>query len=212
MLFGNLLRKRKTRAKTQTAVVVYDVPDANAPSAGAVKGREVAIWRPPVLLDPQGHTMPGVSKQLIARYLVSTTSALADADLGPVTVEWKEQEGRFVKTQFTIQAWGQQVQVVHPVAPVSQRLANALELYVAGMALKVRELHKGHQRFDRANEMLVRASRGLERLRDDEVPHFADSEYLFLQTEVLRAQVMSALIPVGQAAAEEVVGTATMVE
>lgn len=207
----NLFRK-PTRKKTQTAVVVYDVPDASAPGAAAVKGREVCIFRPPVLLDAAGRTMPGVSKDLVARYLVSTTSALADADLGPVTVEWLEQEGRFVKTEFRIQAWGQCVCVVHPVAPVSQRLANALELYVGGMALKVRELHKGHQRFDRANDMLVRASRGLERLRDDDVPHFADAEYLFLQTEVLRAQVMSALIPVGQAAAEEVVGEATLVE
>ena len=149
---------------------------------------------------------------MIADYLVRTVEALADADLGPVTVEWLQQEGRFIKTQFTIQAWGQQVQVMHPIAPVSQELANALELYVAGMALKVRELHKGHQRFHQANEMLVRAGRGLERLRDDDVPHFADAEYLFLQTEVLRAQVMSALIPVGQAAAEEVVGEATLVQ
>jgi hypothetical protein len=177
-----------------------------------VKGREVCIWRPPVLLDPQGRTMPGVSKDLVARYLVSTVSALADADLGPVAIEWTAQEGRFVKTRFTIQAWGQEVQIVHPVAPVSQKLANTLELYVAGMALKVRELHKGHQRFDRANEMLARAGRGLERLRDDDTPHFADAEFLFLRTEIFWAQVMSALIPVGQAAAEEVVGTATMVE
>jgi hypothetical protein len=212
MLFGNLLRKPKKKAAAQTAVVVYDVPDANAPNAAAVKGREVAIWRPPVMLDPQGRTMPGVSKDLVAHYLVNTVKVLADADLGPVTVEWMAQEGRFVKTQFTIQAWGQQVQVVHPVAPVSQELADALKLYVTGIALKIRELHRGHQKFGRANDMLARASRGLTRLRDADRPHFGDAEFLFLQTEIFRAQVVSALIPVGQAAAEEVVGEAMLVQ
>jgi len=209
MLFKGLLKGK--RAATSTKVVVYDMPDERSPEAAAVKGREVCIFRPPVLLDPRGRTMPGVSKDLVARYLVSTTSALADADLGPVTVEWVAQEGRFVKTELTIQAWGTTVEVVHPVAPVSQKLANSLEMYVAGMALKVRELHKGHQRFDRANDLLGRACKGLERLRDDDIPHFGDAEYLFLQTEIQRAQVMSALVPVGEAEAEQVVGTEAVV-
>jgi len=207
MLRG-LLKRPKSRKRPTTAVVVYDMPGAQASdAAAAVKGNEVAIFRPPVLLDARGRTMPGVSKELVAQYLVASTSALADADLGPVTVEWLAQQGRFVKTELTIQAWGQKVEMVHPVAPVSQKLANQFELYIAGMALKVRELHKGHQRFDRANEMLSRASKGMERLRDDDVPHFADAEYLFLQTEIQQARVMSALIPVGEDPAEEVVGT-----
>jgi len=189
-----------------TKVMVYDVPQPGAASA-AVNGREVAIFQPPVILDAQGRTLPGVSKDLVARYLVSTTAALADADLGPVTVEWCEQQGRFVNTRLTIQAWGQTVEIVHPVAPVSQQLANTWELYKAGMALKVRELHKGHQRFGEANALIERASRHLDRLRDDDTPHFSVAEFLFLQSEFYQARVMSALIPVDQAVAEEVVGT-----
>ena len=208
----NLLRRPKKKATRQTAVVVYDVPDEHAPAGAAVKGREVCIFRPPVLLDAAGRTMPGVSRDLIADYLVRTVEALADADLGPVTVEWLQQEGRFIKTQFTIQAWGQQVQVMHPIAPVSQELANALKIYVAAMALKIKELHKGHQNFGQANKTLERASVRLKQMRDDKMPHFTDGEYLFVQTEIMRARVMSALIQVGQAVAEEVVGTATMVE
>jgi len=209
----NLLRRPKKKATRQTAVVVYDVPDRpDAPGAAAVKGREVAIWRPPVLLDAAGRTMPGVSRDLIADYLVRTVEALADADLGPVSIEWLQQEGRFIKTQFTIPAWGQQVRVMHPIAPVSQELADALKIYVAGMALKIQELHKGHQNFGQANKTLERASVRLKQMRDDKMPHFTDGEYLFVQTEIMRARVMSALIQVGQAVAEEVVGTATMVE
>lgn len=210
MKFRGLLGQPK-REKPGTKVIVYDVPQAESAEAAAVKGREVAIFRPPVLLDPQGRTLPGVSKDLIAQYLVQMTAALADADLGPVTVEWVEQMGRFVDTRFTIMAWGQTVEIVHPVAPISQRLANAWEIYMGGAALKVRELHKGHQRFDEANGMIKQASRRLEQLRDDDVPHFSDAEYLFLQAQFRRAQVMSALIPVSGAAAEEVVGTSAQV-
>ena len=202
------LGSRHTKRTPKTNVVVYDLPQADsAEAAAAVKGREVAIFRPPVLLDAAGRTLPGINKDLVARYLVNTTAALAEADLGPVTVEWLEQQGRFVNTRFTIQAWGQTVEIVHPVAPVSQKLANAWEIYKGGIALKVRELHKGHQRFAQANEMIMHAVRRLEQLRDDDTPHFSDAEYLFLQAEFQRAQVLSALVPVGDAVSEEVVGT-----
>ena len=212
MLFRKLLKGPK-KVKTQTAVVVYDVPDRpDAPGAAAVKGREVCIFRPPVLLDAAGRTMPGVSKVLVARYLVATTAALTESDLGPVVVEWKEQEGRFVTTCFTIEAWGQKIEIVHPVAAVSQKLANAWDTYKCGIALKTRELHKGHQRFGMANRMIGAASEKLEQLRDDDVPHFSDGEYLFLQAAMYQAKVLSALIPVGQAEAEEVVGEATLVQ
>jgi hypothetical protein len=205
MKFTGLLREPKH--KQGTKVIVYDVPQADRAEAAAVKGREVAIFRPPVLLDPQGRTLPGISKDLIAQYLVQMTAALAETDLGPVTVEWVQQQGRFVNTRFMILAWGQMVEIVHPVAPVSQRLANAWEIYKGGIALKVRELHKGHQHFDEANGMIGQACRRLEQLRDDDVPHFSDAEYLFLQAEFQRARVMSALVPVSDHAVEEVVGT-----
>jgi len=199
--------KSSKRSQQGTKVIVYDLPDTDRAEAAAVQGREVAIFRPPVLLDPQGRTLPGISKDLVARYLVHTTAALAEADLGPVTVEWLEQTGRFVNTRFSIAAWGQAVEIVHPAAPVSQRLANAWEIYKGGIALKVRELHKGHQRFDQANALIAQACRRLDQLRDDDVPQFSDAEFLFLQSEFNRARVMSALVPVGQAQAEEVIGT-----
>lgn len=203
----SLFRKQKAR-KPQTSVVVYALPDQGvAGVSAAVRGNDVAIFRPQVLLDPQGRTLSGVSKDLVARYLVNTTAALAEADLGPVTVEWKEQEGRFAMTAFTIHAWGQEVEITHPIAPVSQKLANTWDIHKACVALKVRELHKGHQRFDEANGLIRRVIRNLERLRDDRVPHFSDAEYLFLQSAFHHAIVLSALVPVGEAKAEEVIGT-----
>jgi len=71
----------------------------------------------------------------------------------------------------------------------------------------VRELHKGHQKFSEANRMLDLAVRRLEQLRDSEWPQFSDAEYLFLQAAFQRARVLSALIPVSDVEAEEVVGT-----
>jgi hypothetical protein len=44
----------------------------------------------------------------------------------------------------------------------------------------------------------------VETLRDDCVPHFNDAEYLFIQTSLNRALVMSALIPVSDHEPEEV--------
>jgi len=210
----NLFAPKRRQGKPQekpSDIIVYDVPEDGMDGSAAVKGSEVAIWRPPVMLDPSGQTLPGVSKDLVARYLVSTTAALADADLGPVHVAWKEQVGRFTAATFTVQAWGQSVDLVHPIAAVSQDLANTWEVYKSGMALKVRELHKGHQHYGKANDLLRRASRKLEQLRDDELPHFNDAEYLFLQCAFQRAQVLSALIPVSDVESEDVVGTTAAV-
>lgn len=178
---------------------------------GAVKDRQVALWRPPVMLDTSGNTMAGVSKDLVAQYLVATTSALAKADLGPVTVEWKAQQGRFATTTLTIHAWGQAVDVLHPVATISQPLANALEHYRSGMANKVRELHKGHQHYDEANAAIRRAIRQVEKLRDDDTPHFNDAEFLFIQTNLSNTLIMSALVPVSDQEPEDVFSQAVTV-
>jgi len=204
---------RSTKPNTQ--IQVYDVPHGigdESTAAVNIGTNEVAIFRPPVMMDQHGNTVPGVSKELVARYLVQTTAALTEADLGPVTVEWKEQCGRFVATEFTIQAWGQKLAIVHPVAQISQALANTWDMYKSGIAAKARELHKGHQRFGQANQTLRLAVRRLEQLRDDNVPQFSDAEYLFLQAAFQSAQVMSALIPVSEHQAEEVIGTRMTVE
>jgi hypothetical protein len=186
-------------------VKVYDLePLPEYRGDGAIKGRQVALWRPPVMLDQAGRTMPGISKELIAHYLVATTSALARQDLGPVSVEWGEQQGRFATTELTIHAWGQAITVMHPIATISQDLANALEHYRAGMAHKVRELHKGHQRLDEANAAIRRSMRQVEKLRDDDLVHFSDAEYLFLQANLSKALTLSALIPVSDQAPEPV--------
>jgi hypothetical protein len=193
-------------------VTVYDVePTPNLVGDGAVKGREVCLWRPPAMMDTQGRTMPGVSKELIAHYLVSAVSAMTETDLGPVTVEWAAQEGRFVTTKLTIHAWGQSVEILHPVAVVSQKLANAMELYQSGIVAKVRELHKRHQNFDQVNRMIRRAMRDIEKLRDDRVPHFNDAEYLFIHANMGKGVVLSALIPVADHAAEQALGGAVSV-
>ena len=197
MSFLSIIRRPKVK--------VLDLePRPEYQGDGAIKGQQVALWRPPVMLDHAGNTMPGVSKDLIANYLASTVSAMAKADLGPVTVTWKEQESRFATTTFTIHAWGQAVDVLHPIATISQELANALEHYRGGLASKVKELHKGHQTFEEANASIRQAIRRVERLRDDNRPHFNDAEFLFIQANMQQALTLSALIPVSDHAPEDV--------
>ena len=204
-------KKGKQRTEAH-GIVLYNLEGGDKmTSVAAVKGNEVSIFRPPVMLSPDGKTMPGVSKDLVARYLVATTAALADADLGAVTVEWKTQEGRFCETAFHIPTWGTTIEIVHPIAPVSQSLANAWEVYKCGIALKARELHKGHQRFGEANALITRAMHSVESLRDDDMPHFSDSEFLFLETSFQKALVMSALLPDNGTQPEQVTGTSASV-
>ena len=163
------------------------------------------------MLDAAGRTLPGVSKDLIAHYLVHTTSALARNNLGPVTVEWKSQQDRFAVVTLTIQAWGSELDLIHPIAVISQEVQNALEHYYAGMTLKVRELHKGHQSYDQANVMIGRAMREVEKLRDGARPHFNDAEYLYIVGNLSKALTLSALIPVAEGGKEQAIKTSVTI-
>lgn len=199
---ANLLALFKRKPQADLMVV----PDRRGPGHGAVNGNSVALWRPPIMLDATGRTMPGVSLDLVANYLVTSTAMLAESELGPVTVEWKGQVNRFASVQMTIHAWGQSVEFVHPIAIVSQPLADAVDMYMRGMAQKVRELHKGHQDFSEANQTIRIAMRKLEKLRDDRIPHFNDAEFLFLMSGLGKAMTISALIPVSSAEPEPTLG------
>jgi hypothetical protein len=166
-------------------------------SAGAmIKGREVSIWRPPAMLTRDGATMQGVSKELIANYLVATTGALADSQLGAVSVTWTAQEGRFATTTLSIHSWGTEVSMLHPIAPINQELMASLELYRTGIIDKVRELHKGRQRFGQANQSIQVALEQIHDLRDNSpVPQFSDPEFMFIVASMSEGLTMSALIP-----------------
>ncbi len=198
------------RKKRDTNVTIYDGREAHQ-EAGLVAGRNVTLYRPPVQLDANGHSMPGVNKDLIGRYLVSTISMLAETNVGQVTVDWRAQQGRFVLTRFTIHAWDQFIDVLHPVAVVSQEVANIMDVYRAGISFKARELHKGHQEFTQANRLLRRAYAGMVRLHDDDITHVNDAEYLFILASLQEALVLSALVPVAPGEPEQVVGTRLVV-
>ena len=79
------------------------------------------------------------------------------------------------------------------------------------MALKVRELHKGHQDHSKANTLLDKAARHLERLRDDGHPHLSDAEFMFLAAAISRARIVNELLPMPVGGEEQVLGqTATV--
>lgn len=195
-MFKQLVRLLTGRSETRTVTVV----DASASrqeqtSDAKIHGRSVMIYRPPVMLNRAGEAMPGISKDLIANYLVSMTGALAEADLGAVSLEWAEQQGRFATTRMTIHAWEQEVEMLHPIAPISAELMDAMEVYRNGIVLMVRELHKGQQQYQAANLMLTQALDKVRQLRDAPYPHFNDAEFLFITAGVSRALTMSAFVP-----------------
>jgi hypothetical protein len=147
----------------------------------------------------------------VARYLAGTVARMTDVQLGPVNVQWKEALGRFVLAAYQVPTFDVAFEVVHPAGVVDQAVADTVDLYMAGTCLKVLEMMKGHQRYDRANGMIRAAHRRLEGLRDVAPPVLTTPEYLFLDAQLSAALVRSALphLPVG--GGDQVVGQSAAV-
>lgn len=202
-----LLGRGKSKGKERTVPVVVDVPHIGTPAHDAqVKGNVVALYRPPVVLDAQGRTAPGVSRDLVAQYLAGTVARMTDVQLGPVNVHWKEATGRFVLAAYQVPTFDVAFEVVHPAGVVDQAVADTMDLYLAGTCLKVLEMMKGHQRYDRANGMIKAAHRRLESLRDVAPPVLTTPEYLFLDAQLSAALVLSALPHLPNGGGDQVVG------
>ena len=188
----------------------FGMPD----DAGALynqEQRQLALFRPPVTLDNAGHSAPDVDRQLIADYMSTQIGHMADMDLGPVRIDWKGRKGRFVAAYLHMVTWQQGFTVILPVQVVSVRVEQIYKLYQQAMALKVQEMHKGHQDHSRANALLDTAARHLERLRDDGHPHLTDAEYMFLSAAIRRAKIVNELLPMPVGGEEEILGTTATV-
>ncbi len=177
---------------------VTPAPDAQGSGLVSARNRYVQIWRPLTLLAEDGQTMPGISNELVAGYMVSTVTRMVGTNLGPVSVDWREMHGRFVATAFTIRAWNQSIEIVHPVAPVSGALKQVFDLYLLGIAEKAKELHKAEQNYGPANDKIHRALEMLDELRNDSVPHYNDEEALFVARVMVNGLTLNALIPVSK--------------
>ena len=185
------------------------------PDAGAVysqQHRQVVMFRPPITLDQAGQSAPDVDRQLVADYLAGQIGQLAEIDLGPVRIDWKGRKGRFVSAALFMETWQQGFTVILPVQMVSGQVEQIFRLYQEAMALKVREVHKGHQDHTQANALLDAALRQVERLRDDGHPHLTDAEYLFLTTSLRRAKIVNELLPLPIDGQQKVMGQTARVE
>jgi hypothetical protein len=205
-----LLGRGKQDKRGLVPVLVDQTGQAGADGSAydaQVSGGRVALYRPPMVLDAAGRTAPGVSKDLVARYLAGTVARMTDVSLGPVNVQWKEAQGRFVLAAYQVPTFDVAFEVVHPAGVVDQAVADTMDLYMAGTCLKVLEMMKGHQRYDRANSMIRAAHRKLETLRDVTPPVLTTPEYLFLDAQVSAAFVLSALPHLPQGGGDAVIGT-----
>lgn len=207
-------RGKQDNNKRGLAVLVDQTGQAEAAGAACdaqVSGGRVALYRPPVVLDAAGRTAPGVSKDLVARYLAGTVARMTDVALGPVDVKWKEAQGRFVLAAYQVPTFDVAFEVVHPAGVVDQAVADTMDLYLAGTCLKVLEMMKGHQHYDDANRQIRSAHRKLEQLRDVAPPVLTTPEYLFLAAQMSAALVLSALPHLPQGGGEAVLGTTARV-
>ena len=173
--------------------------------------RQLALFRPPVTLDNAGQSAPDVDRQLIADYMSTQIGHMADMDLGPVRIDWKGRKGRFVAAYLHMITWQQGFTVILPVQTVSVQVEQIYKLYQQAMALKVQEMHKGHQDHSRANTLLDKAASHLERLRDDGHPHLTDAEFMFLSAAIRRARIVNELLPMPVGGEEEILGTTATV-
>ena len=212
-ILNKILPNRKTTAVTVLNLDGHDPGDYGGADV-VVNGhkREVAMFRPPVVLGPNGESLPGVDRQLVATYLVSTTGMLAETDLGPVRVDWRDRVGRFVTATMTMETWGQSLTVMMPVHVVSAEIERIMTMYQSALCLKAREIHRGHQDYTQPNRILRRAAKKLERLRDAPHPHFTDAEYLFVAGNIAQAQVLNTLVPLPVGGGERIIGQTARVE
>lgn len=203
---------RKPKTSSNLPAVLDRTGDAAGVAYDAqVSGGTVALYRPPVVLDAAGKTAPGVSRDLVARYLAGTVARMTDVSMGPVNVQWKEATGRFVLAAYQVPTFDVGFEVVHPAGVIDQTVAATMDLYLAGTCLKVLEMMKGHQRYDRANGMIRSAHRRLEGLRDVATPVLTTPEYLFLDAHLSAALVLSALPHLPTGGGEAVIGTTASV-
>ncbi|MBU0493890.1 MAG: hypothetical protein KKA73_00715 [Chloroflexi bacterium] len=194
----------RLRYTVQDMTTHSDAP--NAPHDAQVNGGTVALYRPPVCLDAAGRTAPGVSRELVARYLAATASRMTDVSLGPVNVEWKEAQGRFVLAGYQVPAFDVEFEVVHPAGVIDQAVADMMDQYHAGVCVKTLEMMKGHQRYADANRQIRSAHRKLVDLRDVAPPVLTTPEFLFLDMALSKALVLSALPHLPEGGGESVIG------
>ncbi len=105
--------------------------------------------------------------------------------------------------------WQQGFTVILPVQMVSVQVEQIYKLYQQAMALKVKELHKGHQDHSKANTLLDKAARHPQdyqfawsacattatRTRRRRLRRVSDAEYLFLAAAISRARIVNELLP-----------------
>ena len=188
-------RDKMRYALTGTPVVVEhqgDVPD-EYPDA-QVKRREISIYRPPTALSLEGHAQAGISKELFAHYLVAVVEQQTGAEIPSADVTFGEAVGRFATVDMTMPQWGSTLTFMIPIGMITKEIKDALDVYMAGLALKVGQTHRGHQNHTNANQLFDTALRRFQALRDDQIPHFQmDAEYLFLVAQCQRAKKINPL-------------------
>lgn len=205
------------KAKPKARVVtVYDLEGRSGEGKWADvmvnrQSGQVALFRPPVMLGSDGQSLPGVDRQLVANYLVATTGMLAEVDLGPVRVDWQVRVGRFATASVNMESWGQSLTVLMPVHVISTELETIMQMYQNAVCLKARQIHRGHQDYREVNQVLRRAAKQLEKLRDAAAPHFTDAEYLFVAASIGQAQIMNALVPLPTSGGEQIIGQSATV-
>lgn len=185
-------------AMTGTPTVTYMSSDeslAGTPDAVVTaRTRSVEVYRPPTMLTPDGHAGAGIDKELFAHYLVSVVEKAVGGDIGPADVTFGKVVGRFASVDMTLTMWAQVLNFMIPIGMISREIKDGLDNYMAGLALKVGQAHRGHQDHTEASRLFDKAERIFERLRNDAVPHYAsDAEYMFLVSQCQKARRYSPL-------------------
>ena len=191
------LLQRITGGNPRKAVVRYAGPGADQVDGPImVRGREVVLHRPELIIDKDGSTLPGVDRQLACNYLVANLSLMLNERAAGASVEFVGAVGRFATARYTLPSWGVSLDVCQPVNLVTNDVARVFTDYHQGLAGKVREMRKGTQRFDAANTRITAALARWQRLRDADKAHVNDPEWLYVKTALVNALVLNALVPV----------------
>lgn len=195
----NLFTQGSGQAEVETPVQSgeFDPLQATAatPDAQVDLDRRLVLYAPRVALEvASGEAMPGFTKQIVSRALISDLAAMSTLNISQATAMFDRTEhcGRFCLVHYKLEEWNIEIDIVIPIGPLPEPVLDIIESYREAMASKVLIMTKEKQDFRQVDKKLGQALRDWDGLLNAERPLISLAEYNFVRPFIVAAKNMVA--------------------
>jgi hypothetical protein len=168
---------------------------ATTPDAQVDLDRRLVLYAPRVALEvASGEAMPGFTKQIVSRALISDLAAMSTLNISQATAMFDRTEhcGRFCLVHYKLEEWNIEIDIVIPIGPLPEPVLDIIESYREAMASKVRIMTREKQDFRQVDKKLGLALRDWDGLLNAERPVISLAEYNFVRPFIVAARNMVA--------------------